>query len=240
MRFAVVLLSIAAVSVSAQTKSPAPPVEQFRQILTAEYATIARGDSARLAPSLASDLAWIIGPTGAHIGKTALLRGVAQGQSPAPQFSIDSVEARVIGRVALVEYLRSDRRAVGSHVVSTRSRCHDAFIRRGSSWVLARHSQAWVVSPVNATDDFAPSDDFIGRYRIADDYVDDVHREGTRLVATASGQTVGATLIPVSANAFSPDGVGALMVFERDRSGRVTGYVQGYPDGRVVRAIRLP
>ena len=36
-----------------------------------------------------------------------------------------------------------------------------------------------------------------------------------------------------------PDGIGALMVFERDASGRVTGYVQGLPDGHVVRAARL-
>src|SRR5206468_11380276 len=70
--------------------------------------------------------------------------------------------------------------------------------------------------------------------------VDDVHWEAGALVATASGQTTGARLVPVSATAFSPDGVGALIVFERDATGRVIGYVQGYANGRVVRARRLP
>jgi len=47
-------------------------------------------------------------------------------------------------------------------------------------------------------------------------------------------------LVPVSENAFSPDGVAPLIVFERDGSGRVAGYVQGSPDGSVRRARRIP
>ena len=88
--------------------------------------------------------------------------------------------------------------------------------------------------------DFAALRPFVGRYEIGPCYVDDVHWEAGALVATASGQTSGARLVPVSATAFSPDGVGALIVFERDATGRVIGYVQGYANGRVVRARRLP
>ena len=228
------------ISIVAPSGSPDSLNEAFRRMLTTEYAIIARGDTARLGVLLSNELAWVIGATGGRVGKAALLAGVARTQSPAPQFLVDSVQARLIDRVALVDYLRSDRRTARGYTVTTRSRCHDVFTRRGSTWVLEQHSQAYVVTPVVATGESPPLDDFIGHYRIAGDFVDDVHREGARLVATASGQTVGATLVPVSANAFSPDGVGALMVFERDRSGRVIGYVQGYPDGRVVRAVRLP
>jgi uncharacterized protein (TIGR02246 family) len=66
-----------------------------------------------------------------------------------------------------------------------------------------------------------------------------VHWEGRNLVATASGQSAGARLVPVATNVFSPDGDGALISFERDARGRVLGYVQGYPDGRVIRAPKL-
>jgi hypothetical protein len=235
------LLAFAATPGSAQREQTgATLAARFHSILTAEYATIARGDTAALRQRLSDDLVWVVGPSGAEIGKAALLSGVGQVQSPTPQFSVDSVRAREIEGVALVEYLRADRRAVGSYAVTTRSRCHDVFRRRGSGWMLERHSQTWVVAPAEPIAEPPSLDDFVGRYRIADDYVDDVHRDGARLVATASGQTAGATLIPVSIDAFSPDGVGALMVFERDRTGRVVGYVQGYPDGRVVRAQRLP
>ena len=59
-------------------------------------------------------------------------------------------------------------------------------------------------------------------------------------MATASGQAAGARLIPVSGSAFSPDGIGAIIQFERDARGRVVGYVQGYHDGSLIRARRLP
>jgi hypothetical protein len=70
--------------------------------------------------------------------------------------------------------------------------------------------------------------------------VDEVHWEGGHLVATVTGAPAGARLVPVSGTVFSPDGTGALIAFERDAAGRVTGYVQGYPDGRVNRRRRLP
>src|SRR5437667_4306843 len=60
-----------------------------------------------------------------------------------------------------------------------------------------------------------------------------------RRVGSAPIQSVGAVLVPVSSSAFSPDGVGALMVFERDSAGRVVGYVQGLASGQVIRAVRL-
>jgi hypothetical protein len=81
---------------------------------------------------------------------------------------------------------------------------------------------------------------FVGRYQIAPNYVDNVHWESGHLIATASGQSSGARLVPVSSSAFSPDGIGSVLVFERDPRGRVVGYVQAYPDGRVIRASRLP
>jgi hypothetical protein len=52
-------------------------------------------------------------------------------------------------------------------------------------------------------------------------------------------EAVGPELVPLSGTAFRPNGVGALLVFERDASGRVVGYVQGFPDGRVARGTRL-
>ena len=76
--------------------------------------------------------------------------------------------------------------------------------------------------------------------QIGPGFVDYVHWEGSGLVATSTAETSGARLVPISENAFSPDGVAPLIVFERDASGRVAGYVQGSPDGVVRRAQRIP
>lgn len=58
-------------------------------------------------------------------------------------------------------------------------------------------------------------------------------------MATPTDQKQGGHLVPVSETAFVPDGVGELLIFERDATGRVIGYIQGYPDGRVLRARRI-
>jgi hypothetical protein len=88
---------------------------------------------------------------------------------------------------------------------------------------------------------------FVGKYEIHPDYIDSVHFEGRALVATAVGQvspgvwkafTPGAQLVPVAPDAFVPDGVGSLIVFERDSRGHVIDYVQGYPNGFVSHARR--
>jgi hypothetical protein len=88
--------------------------------------------------------------------------------------------------------------------------------------------------------DSASQQPFVGRYDVAPGIVDSVHWTRGYLVATLSGQTSGARLVPVSSTVFSPDGVGALIAFERGADGAVVGYVQGYPDGRVVRRRKLP
>ena len=213
----------------------------FQSLLVARYAAIARGDTAALRPQLADDLIWVIGTNGAEVTKLQLLSAVARPQVPAPRFEVDSVRAQRIGDVAIVQYRRADHRQVGTYAVTSWTRALEVFVRRGGQWLLERHTQVWLVTPVTPVAlDSAVLQAFVGRYQIGPGYVDNVHWEGNRLVATASGQRTGAILVSVSATAFSPDGEGALMVFERDATGRVLGYVQGYPDGRVVRAARIP
>jgi hypothetical protein len=213
----------------------------FRDDLVAIYRAIARGDTSALRPYLADDLLWIVGATGDAIAKRQLLSAAAHAQTPAPRFDVDSVSSHPLGTTTAVEYIRSDHRRLGSEELVTRWRASAIFISRGNARQLVRHTLSWIAAPViPITLDSTTLQAYVGRYQIAPGYVDDVHWENHGLVATASGQPAGARLVPVSGSAFSPDGLGALIVFERDAMGRVLGYVQGYPDGRVIRASRLP
>ena len=241
--------TVAALSVLALAASASPipagaqaePVDAFRELLVTQYRDIAHADTAALRPHLADDLVWVLGANGKEVTKSQFLAAVSQPQVPAPRFEVDSLRVKRIGDVAIVAYRRSDRRAVGALDVTTLTRALDVFVQVRRNWLLARHTQAWLVTPVAPVSlDSATLQPFVGRYEIGPGFVDNVHWEGGQLVATASGQAAGATLVPVSTTAFSPDGVGALILFERDTMGRVLGYVQGYPDGRVVRAARLP
>lgn len=213
----------------------------FRDDLVAIYRAIARGDTSALRPYLADDLLWIVAATGDVITKRQLLSAAAPVQTPAPRFDVDSVSSHPLGTTTAVEYIRSDHRRLGSEELVTRWRASAIFISRGNARQLVRHTLSWIAAPViSIALDSTTLQAYVGRYQIAPGYVDDVHWENHGLVATASGQPAGARLVPVSGSAFSPDGLGALIVFERDVTGRVLGYVQGYPDGRVIRASRLP
>jgi uncharacterized protein DUF4440 len=213
----------------------------FRQLLVARYIAMADGDTAAIRPQLAHDLIWVVGATGDAVGEDQLLSLVARVQNPRPRFDVDSVRARQVGDVAIVDYRRMDHRQVGTYHDTAAWRVVEIFVNERHHWRLSRHEQAWVMRPPPAPialDSAAPAA-FTGHYQIRPGYVDDVHREAGGLVATATGQSTGARLVPVSDAAFLPDGVGPLMVFERDASGRVLGYVQSLPDGRLVRARKI-
>ncbi|HEY7897234.1 MAG TPA: nuclear transport factor 2 family protein [Gemmatimonadaceae bacterium] len=215
---------------------------QIKPLLIARYAAIARGDTAALRPLLATDLEWIgIANGGTPLSRAQLLNLAAQPQVPTPTYEIDSLSARRIGDIAIVAYRRSDHRQVGSAKQTLVVRAEEVLVRRGGTWLLELHTQSWVAAPVKPIAlDSASLAAFVGHYQIAPGFADDVHWEGHQLVATATGEKTGAHLIPVSTAAFSPDGIAPLIVFERDSTGRVIGYVQGFPDGEVRRATRLP
>ena len=236
-----VALVIATVGQSGALQAQEASPDAFRRRLDALYQAIAQGDTAALGLQLSDDLRWVVGATGNEVTKSQLLSAAAHVQNPAPRFDVDSVRSHTIGAVALVEYIRSDHRSVGAAELITRWRAFAVFAPHEGTWRLVRHTLTWLAVPLAPiTLDSVALQPFVGRYQIAPGYVDDVHWETGSLVATASGQSTGARLIPVSTSAFSPDGVGAMIVFERDATGHVLGYVQGYPDGRIVRAPRLP
>lgn len=220
-----------------------PTADRMRSVLDSLYGALARGDTAALTHQLADDLIWTDGVSGAEITKPQIVAIVASRPRGAPpRTEIDSVRAEAVGGVAFVSFRRVDHRTLGGVDFPTRWRVLDAFARRGGRWQLVRHTQTWLVTPVQPFPgtDSAALQPFVGRYEAAPGVVDDVHWDRGHLVATITGYPPGARLVPVSATVFSPDGVGALIAFERDATGHVTGYVQGYPDGRVLRRRRLP
>jgi ketosteroid isomerase-like protein len=237
----VIVIAAQCCAVSAFAQTPQQQLDaQFSTLLTSEYTAIANGDTARLSARLADDLAWV-GWSGNPSTKAQLLAGAAHVQTPIPRFEIDSLHVTLIAGVAIAEYRRIDHRDLGAYRTRTTNRVLDIFRKQNDSWLLARHTQTWIVSsPPPVKLDSATLDAFVGRYQIGPGYVDDVHWHDGHLVAQSSVESDGATLVPVSNTAFSPDGIAPIIVFERNAAGDVTGYVQQIPDGRVIRARRLP
>lgn len=235
-----VLVSSTLVGSARPASAQSSPLKEVTDLLAMQYQAISAADTTVLGPLWAPQLVWVLGPTGSSVTRSQLMAAVSRPQSPRPRFEVDQVQIRQAGTAVIVDYRRRDTRQVAGYQMATVSRVVDVFAGPPKRRQLVAHSQTWLVSPASSwLADSAALHPFVGRYQIAPDYIDNVHWEGGQLVATASGQTAGAVLVPVSGSAFRPDGVGALIVFERDPVGRVTGYVQGFPDGQVVRAVRL-
>jgi ketosteroid isomerase-like protein len=224
-----------------RTTSPQPDLDaRFAALINSRNDAMARGDTAAVHRGITDDMEWVIGATGASVKAGAFLSLISHVPDPRPEWTIDSVHVRDLGGVATVTYRRLDRRRAGDYEGTSLTRALEVYVKRGHEWRLVHHSHTWIVmSPSPITVDSVTLAPFVGHYRIGGSYVDDVHWQAHHLVATATGQSEGADLVPVSESAFSPDGVAPLIVFERDAKGHVIGYVQGLPDGRVVRARRI-
>jgi ketosteroid isomerase-like protein len=232
---AMVVFGFASSGASAQ----ATTAPNAQQLLTTLYAAITRGDSQTVHAMLGDEMRWVVGSSGANVDSRQLL-AVASVPSPA-RFIIDSLQTHQYGATLILDYIRRDRWPLGDSAFTTSWRALAVFARRAGAWKLVRHTFTWLAQPVRAVAvDSSALQAFVGRYQIGPGYVDYVHWEAGQLVATASDQARGARLVPVSVSAFSPDGIGTVLMFERDHQGRVIGYVQAYPDGRVIRAPRLP
>ena len=207
------------------------------------YTALAGTDTAVLTRQLGKDLVWTDGVSGKEYTRAQILQLVATRPSgSAPRTVIDSVHADTISNFIFASSTRTDHRTLGHVDFPSTWRALDVFAHRDGRWQLIRHTQTWLVTPVQPIADLDSTAllPFVGRYEVAPGYVDDVHMDGDHLVATLTGYPPGARLEPVSTTVFSPDGTGALIAFERDAKGRVIGYVQGYPDGRVMRRRKLP
>jgi hypothetical protein len=226
--------------------TPASARPDLVAAIIANYAAIADRDTSAVRGGLADDFRWVLATGGQVVTRSELIAAIARAPSSAVvTYGVDSAHVEIVGRVAMVDYRLTDRRRFGGYARAFVSRGTDTFIERDGEWRLTRRTQTWIVSPP-ATITLGPTAlrAFVGRYEHGSGFVDDVRLEGGELVATSSAEAAaalpGAHLRPVSDDAFSPDGVAPLIVFERDASGRVTGYVQQSPDGSVVRARRLP
>ncbi len=214
---------------------------EFRALIDARDAAVARGDSSALHRFISDDLVWVTGATGGTVTTGQLLAAVAHAQVGSQKVESDSVRARRTGDVVTVDSRRTNHYAIGTRDVATVSRASDVFVNRNGPWLLVHHTQVWIPTPPVAIPlDSATLGTFVGRYEIAPGYVDNVHWSGGHLVATATGEVGGANLVPVGATVFrvSSD-VGTVTIFERDSTGRVIGYVSHWPDGHAIRARKL-
>jgi hypothetical protein len=215
------------------------------------YFGISHADTTRLRGVLADEVRWVLPRSGAILGKSELLAEAAEATPfVSMTYWVDSLKTWQHGDVVAAEYRLTNRRTYGEYgrqkmfEATFLSRVSAVFVMRDGRWQLVRHAQAWIArAPEMMSEDSVALASFAGLYQRGKTYVDEVHFVDGHLVLRsmldARLGAPGAHLYPVSTNTFSPDRSAPMIVFERDATGRVTGYVQQQPDGAIARARRL-
>ena len=166
--------------------------------------------------------------------------GVAGGGAGKFRRDVDSLHVVVTGEVAFVDYWIVVRVPFGPRTRAEPYRNLDTFIRRGGEWLLIRHAETHALSSPSALV-VAPSllADYVGRYEWWPGYVDTITLAGGQLFERGTGEAEAALNIAASPEAFFVKGDPSLIVFVRNRSGRVTGYVLHWPDGQITAARKV-
>ena len=212
----------------------------FRTAIAWRDSAIVHRDTAKLHQLIADDLHFVTATSGRAMTAPQFLAAVGGSGSGPAAIDLDSVQARMVGTVAFVSYQRRDHYKMGSGSLTTSSSVLEIYALRHGRWLLTDHIQTWrTAAPMPVALDTTALDGFTGHYELAAGYVDQVTRVGDHLVATATGEPAGATLVPVSATVFRPEGVGTVTIFERDATGKVTGYASHLPDGQVLHARKI-
>lgn len=173
-------------------------------------------------------------------------RFTPDSSTPAYRPEVTQLTVRRVGAVLLADALVTLH--IGSGAAATINRTRDAsvLVRVGNAWKFAQHSETPFLRlneyAVASALDSATLGDFVGDYESLPGLVEHVVQRGARLyLQDPSDPAQGSLpLIAAGAEAFYPeDDPGALRVFVRDRTGRVTHYITRMTGGPVVIARRV-
>jgi hypothetical protein len=241
---AVALAATAPVQVEAQAPPAAAPAPtDFSQLILQRLAAAGRGDTVRYREFFA-DGAVVIVEDGSRKTLDEVLASVAREAASLPgppAYEIQEVNVVPDASATLVDYAIVEHIPAGSRSLTFRYRALDVFVLRAGGWRVLRHVHTLATtSPPPLAVDAATLEDYVGRYEWWPGYVDTVTRQGTELHSQLTGERESTLNLAATPESFFTSGEAPLLVFMRDKSGRVTHYLVHWGDGQVTVATRLP
>jgi hypothetical protein len=232
----------------------APPAQdsvlvgEVRRLIEERVESYNAGDSAKFAALIAPGYVHV-NDSGTHWSAEHTLRVVAMNRpdaaTPAYRATVDEVVVRRVGDVVLADALVTLHIGSGAATALNRWRDVNGIVRVGNAWKFAQHSETPTLRlaeyPVVAAPDSAALGEFVGDYEWLPGLVERITQRGGRLYLQDAAHPEWGTqpLIAAGAEAFYPDDdPGALRVFVRDRTGRVTRYIARFAGGPLIIAQR--
>lgn len=226
----------------AQNIGPLKPVDPapFAALIHERFRALVAGDSAGF-HRLVADEAHGWGDDGIPAGLSTTLPRVAAGAWKGIDFQIADVEVARSGALALAGFwLLYDFPVRPDSTVHFRNRVSIIFVQRAGRWLQLQYTESHNprLPPPIHLDSLALSE-FVGDYEWWPGYVDRVTQRGDSLFQQATDESEPTPLLASSPETFYTVGDPGMVVFVRDKSGRVTHYALHWVDGQVTLARRV-
>jgi ketosteroid isomerase-like protein len=139
--------------------------------------------------------------------------------------SITDWNCQIHGDVAVTSFIDNAARTdAGGQTTHARYRSVETWLQQDGDWrMIGSETVALIDDP--AAVPVAAVDDYIGTYRAASGLTFTFARSGNDLAATTGGQPLTAQKAEAHDIFFTPGGARAIKIFQRDVSGKVSGFV---------------
>jgi hypothetical protein len=212
----------------------------FRRLIADRIAASLKRDTAAYHKFLDRDAVYV-NDDGTRETADQHVRRIASRGIGHSTIDIDSVHVFRLGEFAMVDYSMIEHVPGGPRSMAFPGRSLDTFVERKGHWLVLGHAETHALAqPKPIVLDPAALDEYVGRYEWWPGYVDSVTRKGTQLFQQTTGEPFASANDAATAESFFEVGDASLMVFVRDKTGRVTGYILHWPDGQVTAARKLP
>ena len=230
---------IGAVVVRGQASSPVRPSDdEFRQLVLERRRAFGHGDAAAYGRLIAPEIVHL-NDSGVRRTRDALLAHVAGNRDSGAQYEVTALETHPIdANTIVVDCEVAESLPFGPHNERTLARELNVFVRKNHRWLVVAHSETPELTDPSpaASHEIA---DYAGTYEWWPGYQETYRVEGSTLTVRATGESVSTKLQAASGESFYAPGDTSVVVFCRDRSGRVTHAVIHFFDGRLVNARRV-
>lgn len=241
-RFALLLSLGVALGLNAQVPVRSDSTRAlFQRLITERTTASADADTAALRRLVDPTMVYLDNDGSRRTMEEHLRSIAAAGKEEGIIHQVDSLHVFRAGDVALVDYRSTISMRFGSRDLVWPYRSLDTFARRSGGWLLIRHAEMHILAvPSPVALDSAALDEYVGRYEWWPGNVDTIRRQGNQLSHQLTIEERAIPIVPATRESFHEVGDPTLVVFARDSTGRVAGYVMHFPDGQVVRARKLP
>jgi hypothetical protein len=239
-RFLLVIFLAPMAAVSGVPAVPEPTVDLFNRMLSDRMDAVAHADARRYAKYVADDAVFV---DDYGVQETAAAHIATIGRRPVgrSRYVLDSVQVdRRKDDFVIVTWTGAEYVMFGTQEVRTAYRGVETWVARAGRWLTESHSEAQViVAPPPLQVPPETLQDYVGRYEWWPGYIDTITRDGDQLFSQGTGDTERTLSVAATPESFYFPGEPNLVVFARDRTGRVTHYVLHWSDGHTTVARRI-